>query len=216
THLPRGDTYRDPGALRDVRDLGSRGGGLVVRLARRELAVARHRIDGGGAAARGGRLWIQGGVRPDAFLAAAGPRRRAESRVGALGVAHPAPAVAILGFTGAVLHTVNHALFKGLLFLGAGAIYRATGTRNIDDLGGLARRMPLTWLGFLIGAAAIVGLPPLNGFVSEWLVFQDLFRAGQSGGGAGQTLRLAVFAAPVLALVGGLALACFAKAAGIV
>ena len=136
--------------------------------------------------------------------------------VGALGAAYGNPVVAILGYGAAALHTLNHALFKGALFLAAGAVARSTGTRDLERLGGLARRMPLTWLGFLVGAAAIIGVPPLNGFVSEWLVFQDLFRAGQSGGGAGQSLRLAVFAAPVLALVGGLALACFAKAAGIV
>jgi formate hydrogenlyase subunit 3/multisubunit Na+/H+ antiporter MnhD subunit len=132
--------------------------------------------------------------------------------VGALAAASGHPVVAILGYGAAVLHTVNHALFKSVLFLAAGAVYRATGTRNLEQLGGLARRMPVTWLGFLIGATAIIGLPPLNGFVSEWLVFQGLFRAGHEA----QALRLAVFAAPALALVGGLALACFAKIAGIV
>jgi NADH:ubiquinone oxidoreductase subunit 5 (subunit L)/multisubunit Na+/H+ antiporter MnhA subunit len=132
--------------------------------------------------------------------------------VGVLGAAHDAPAVALLGFAGALLHTVNHALFKSLLFLGAGAVYRATGTRNLEALGGLARRMPLTWLGFIIGATAIVGLPPLNGFVSEWLVFQGLFATGQSRG----ALRLALLGVPTLALIGALALACFAKVAGVV
>ena len=132
--------------------------------------------------------------------------------VGGLGAAAGNRVVAVLGYGGAVLHTLNHALFKSVLFLAAGAVYRATGTRNLEQLGGLARRMPLTWIAFLVGAAAIVGLPPLNGFVSEWLVFQGLLRAGQSSG----TLRLAVFAIPALALVGGLALACFAKVSGIV
>jgi len=132
--------------------------------------------------------------------------------VGALGARYGHPVVAVLGYGAAVLHTLNHALFKSVLFLGAGAVYRATGTRNVEALGALARRMPLTWLAFLVGAAAIIGVPPLNGFVSEWLVYQGLFRAGQSG----ETLRLAVLAAPALALVGGLALACFAKVAGVV
>jgi hydrogenase-4 component B len=132
--------------------------------------------------------------------------------VGALGAASGHPVVALLGYGGAVLHTLNHALFKSVLFLAAGAVYRATGTRNLEQLGGLARRMPLTWLGFLVGAAAIVGLPPLNGFVSEWLVLLGLLRAGQEP----EALRLAIFAVPALALVGGLALACFAKVAGIV
>jgi NADH:ubiquinone oxidoreductase subunit 5 (subunit L)/multisubunit Na+/H+ antiporter MnhA subunit len=82
----------------------------------------------------------------------------------------------------------------------------------MEELGGLAKRMPLTWATFVVGAAAIVGLPPLNGFVSEWLVYQGLFRAGLTG----ESVRLAVLAVPGLALVGGLALACFAKVAGAV
>ena len=132
--------------------------------------------------------------------------------VGAIGAASGNRVVAVIGYGGAALHVVNHALFKSVLFFAAGAVARATGTRDLERLGGLARRMPLTWLGFLVGAAAIVGLPPLNGFVSEWLVFQGLLRAGHSP----DALRLAVFAVPALALVGGLALACFAKVAGIV
>lgn len=132
--------------------------------------------------------------------------------VGVLGAAHGAPVVAVLGFAGGLLHTVNHALFKSLLFLGAGAVHRATGTRNIEELGGLARRMPLTWLGFAIGAAAIIGVPPLNGFVSEWLVYQALFATHASS----DLLRLALLGIPALALTGALALACFAKLAGVV
>lgn len=132
--------------------------------------------------------------------------------IGALGVAHHSPAIAMLGFAGGLLHTVNHALFKSLLFLGAGAVYQATGTRNMEELGGLARRMPWTWLAFVVGAAAIIGVPPFNGFVSEWLVYQGLFLTGQSGGG----LRLALVGIPALALIGALALACFTKVAGVV
>ncbi len=131
---------------------------------------------------------------------------------GALGLTYRQPVVAVLGFTGAVLHTLNHALFKSLLFLAAGAVVRATGTRVIDELGGVGRRMPLTALAFLVGSVAIVGLPPLNGFVSEWIVFQSLLR----GGAADNSLRLASVAAPGLALIGGLALACFAKVDGVV
>jgi Formate hydrogenlyase subunit 3/Multisubunit Na+/H+ antiporter, MnhD subunit len=82
----------------------------------------------------------------------------------------------------------------------------------MEELGGLARRMPLTWLAFVVGSAAIIGVPPLNGFVSEWLVFQTLFRAGFSA----DALRIAVLAVPGLALVGGLALACFVKVGGVV
>jgi hydrogenase-4 component B len=132
--------------------------------------------------------------------------------VGALGLAYGHPVVAVLGFTGAVLHTLNHALFKSLLFLGAGAVVRATGTRVIDELGGVARRMPWTAAAFLVGSVAIVGLPPLNGFVSEWVVFQALLRSAETG----TALRVASVAAAGLALIGGLALACFTKVGGVV
>jgi hydrogenase-4 component B len=131
---------------------------------------------------------------------------------GVLGLAHANPAVAVLGFAGAALHTLNHALFKGLLFLGAGSIAHGTGTRVLDRLGGLARRMPATAAAFLVGSAAIVGLPPLNGFLSEWLVFRSLLRAGLAPGAA----RPAVLAAAALGLIGALALACFAKVFGVV
>ena len=132
--------------------------------------------------------------------------------VGVLGVAHGMPAVAALGFAGAVLHTVNHALFKSVLFLGAGSVVRAVGTRHIDALGGLARGMPLTSLAFIIGATAIIGVPPLNGFVSEWLVFQGLMATGMGD----RVLHAALLGVPALALVGALALACFAKVTGVV
>jgi NADH:ubiquinone oxidoreductase subunit 5 (subunit L)/multisubunit Na+/H+ antiporter MnhA subunit len=132
--------------------------------------------------------------------------------VGALGITYQHPVVAVLGITGAVLHTLNHALFKSLLFLGAGAVVRATGTRVIDELGGVGRRMPLTAAAFLVGAVAIVGLPPLNGFVSEWVVFQALLLSSE----APTALRVASVAASGLALIGGLALACFAKVVGVV
>ena len=131
---------------------------------------------------------------------------------GALGMTYHHPVVAVLGFAGAALHTLNHALFKSLLFLGAGAVVRATGTRDIERLGGLAKRMPLTWAAFLVGSVAIVGLPPLNGFVSEWVTYQALLAGGMLEG----PIRLQVLAVAGLALVGALALACFAKVCGIV
>jgi len=131
---------------------------------------------------------------------------------GALGMTYHHPVVAVLGFAGATLHTLNHALFKSLLFLGAGAVVQATGTRNIERLGGLAKRMPLTWAAFLAGSVAIVGLPPLNGFVSEWLTYQALLAGGMLEG----PIRLQVLAVAGLALTGALALACFAKVCGIV
>jgi hydrogenase-4 component B len=130
---------------------------------------------------------------------------------GALGLAYGHPVIAVLGFAGAALHTLNHALFKSLLFLGAGSVIHATGARDIDRFGGVARRMPLTAAAFIVGAAAIVGLPPLNGFVSEWLVFQAVLRGGDAGG----ALPLAGLAAAALALIGALALACFVKVVGV-
>ena len=132
--------------------------------------------------------------------------------LGALGQLYHRPTLAILGYGAAVLHTLNHALFKSLLFMAAGAVHRRTHTRNIEELGGVARLMPWTFLMFVIGAVAIIGVPPLNGFVSEWLVFLGLF----DGAGTTDLLRLVVFGAPLLALVGGLALACFAKVTGVV
>jgi hydrogenase-4 component B len=131
---------------------------------------------------------------------------------GALGMTYHQPVVAVLGFAGATLHTLNHALFKSLLFLGAGAVVHATGTRDIERLGGLAKRMPLTWAAFLAGSVAIVGLPPLNGFVSEWVTYQALLAGGTLDG----PIRLQALAVAALALVGALALACFAKVCGIV
>ena len=132
--------------------------------------------------------------------------------LGALGAAYHQPAIALLGVAGALLHTLNHALFKSLLFLGAGAIVRETGLREIDRLGGLGRRVPGTALAFLIGSIAIVGLPPLNGFVSEWWIFRGLLGAGVAGG----SFRTAVIGAVGLALTGALALACFTKLFGAV
>ncbi len=132
--------------------------------------------------------------------------------IGTLGVKYDNHAVALLGFAGALLHTLNHALFKSLLFLAAGAVYRVTGTRKIDQLGGLVRIIPGTAWAFLIGSIAIVGLPPLNGFVSEWIIFRGLFEAA----GAGGVLRTSSAAAAGLALAGALALACFTKIHGVV
>jgi len=131
-----------------------------------------------------------------------------------LGRATGHPALVVLGLAGALLHVVNHATFKGLLFLGAGAVHHATGTRELDLLGGLSRAMPVTSALFLVGAAAISGLPPLNGFASEWLVFLASFAAVTERGPS--ALPLAGLAAPSLALVGGLAAACFAKVFGTV
>lgn len=120
------------------------------------------------------------------------------------------PSWIALGFGGALLHVVNHAIFKALLFYAAGAVIHATGTREIDRLGGLAKRMPGTALAFLVGAVAICGLPPLNGFVSELFIFVGFFDAIRSAWFWGG------LAAPGLALIGALATACFVKAYGAV
>ena len=132
---------------------------------------------------------------------------------GLLGVSTHSPVLAVLGFGGGLLHVVNHALFKGLLFLGAGAVAQGTGTREIDRLGGLLKRMPWTGVTFLVGAAAISGLPPFNGFISEFLIYLGAFGAIQGMPAAG-ILGITVIGAP--GLIGGLAAACFAKAFGIV
>ncbi|MBW7865385.1 MAG: hydrogenase [Candidatus Hydrogenedentes bacterium] len=134
--------------------------------------------------------------------------------VGYAGLAHGFPGMAALGFAGALLHVLNHALFKGLLFLGAGAVLHGTGTGDMDHLGGLLRRMPVTGATFLIGSAAICGLPPLNGFVSEFLIY-----LGAYDGVTSPPAVVAVACLPViagLALIGGLAAACFAKVFGVV
>lgn len=121
--------------------------------------------------------------------------------------------LALLALTATLYHTANHAAFKSLLFLAAGAVVHGAGTRDLNALGGLVKRMPWTAACFLLGAVAIAALPPLNGFVSEWLMFQALL----------QNVHLAVpglnlvFVAGIagLALTGGLAVACFVKAFGI-
>jgi hydrogenase-4 component B len=124
------------------------------------------------------------------------------------------PELILLGIAGALLHTWNHGLFKALLFLSAGSLIHATGTRGIDRMGGLARAMPRTALAFLVGAVAICGLPPLNGFVSEYLLYVGFFRAVAQPGG--DMWLAGAFGAPALALIGALAVACFVKVFGAV
>jgi hydrogenase-4 component B len=123
------------------------------------------------------------------------------------------PNLAAIALIAGLFHTLNHAMFKCLLFLGAGSVLKATHTRNMEKLGGLIRNMPVTALCFLIGAIAISGLPPLNGFVSEWLTYQALL----AGFGTTQSLTRLMFplAGALLALTAALAAACFVKAFGI-
>jgi hydrogenase-4 component B len=133
---------------------------------------------------------------------------------GMMALAYGRSDVASIGVAASLYHVLNHAVFKGLLFLGAGSVAMTTGTRQIEDFGGLLRRMPWTGLFFLIGAMAISGLPPLNGFASEWLTFQAFLFGFRSS-----TMPLVHFLFPVggavLALTTALAAACFVKAFGI-
>src|SRR5713101_5960818 len=125
--------------------------------------------------------------------------------VAVLGRALHRPELVVLGLAGGLLHVWNHGLFKGLLFLSAGAVIHACHTREIDQLGGLLPKMPRTSILFLIGAVAICGLPPLNGFVSELLVYLGLFDAARSS--QAEVWLAPSLAAAALALIGGLALA---------
>jgi len=134
--------------------------------------------------------------------------------MGILGLACGSPIITIMGFAGGLLHIINHALFKGLLFLGAGSVLHSTGTRNIEKLGGLLKSMPLTGITFLIASVAISGLPPLNGFMSEFLIyisgFNGIFLRDKTN------LIFSVSVIISLAIIGVLATACFTKAFGVV
>ncbi len=134
--------------------------------------------------------------------------------LGVLGWCEKSWTLAALGFAGAFLHIVNHAVFKGLLFMCAGSVLQATGTRAIDRLGGLLRRMPITGCAFLIGATAICGLPPFNGFLGEFLIYLGAFKGVLLAKSAIVVPAAVILAA--LALIGGLAALCFAKAFGAV
>lgn len=131
--------------------------------------------------------------------------------VAMLGRSADQPKWIVLGLAGCLLHVWNHSLFKSLLFLSAGSVVHAVHTRQIDSLGGLAKKMPWTATMFAIGAIAICGLPPLNGFVSELFVYIGLLDAVVTDGSL-----VAVIAVPVLAMIGALALACFVKVYGAV
>lgn len=122
------------------------------------------------------------------------------------------PGLALLSLTASLFHTLNHATFKSLLFMGAGAVINETHTRNMEEYGGLIRYMPQTALFFLVGSMAISALPPFNGFFSEWLTYQALFQGIFT---LDSTIKwIFIFATGSLAFTGGLALACFVKAFG--
>ena len=134
--------------------------------------------------------------------------------LGVIGIAENLPFLAVLGLGGGILHILNHLLFKSLLFYTAGSVYKQTHTRNIEQLGGLIKSMPKTALFFLLGALAISGLPPFNGFISEFLIYSGIFKSLQAG-----SLSVAIiilFSFSGLAIIGGLAIFCFTKVFSIV
>ena len=134
--------------------------------------------------------------------------------LGVIGLATGNTALSLLGFSGGLLHVLNHSLFKSLLFYNAGSVYLSSHTRNIGHLGGLMKKMPYTAVFFLIGSLAICGLPPFNGFISEYLIYLGMFKSF-SASNLYQTI-LVLVSITGLALIGGLAVFCFTKAFGIV
>ena len=134
--------------------------------------------------------------------------------LGCIGMGKGNNVLIVLGFAGALLHTLNHSLFKSILFYGAGNVYQSTHTMNIEELGGIGKKMPHTSFLFLISALAICGLPPFNGFVSEFIIYSGMF-AGLKDTMFG-FLFFIVSSLFALALIGGLAMLCFTKAYGTV
>lgn len=132
--------------------------------------------------------------------------------LGMLGITLGDPLITMFAFTGGLLHVLNHALFKSLLFFGAGAVVQQCGTGQIDRLGGLMKKMPVTGSSFLVGSVSISGLPPFNGFISEFLIYFAAFHALKYHH---STFLLAVLAILSLTLIGGLASFCFTKVVGI-
>ncbi len=135
--------------------------------------------------------------------------------VALVGAATDNAVLTVLGLLAALFHIINHAMFKGLLFLGAGSVLYSVHTRNMELMGGLSRVMPVTAACFLIGSLAISAIPPLNGFVSEWFTYQGLI-TGAMGAGAGAGLKIVLaFCVVSLAVTGALAVTCFVKAYGV-
>ena len=134
--------------------------------------------------------------------------------IGCIGLGTGNQVLSTLGFAGALLHTLNHALFKSLLFYAAGNLYQATHSMDIEKLGGLIKRMPQTAALFLIAAIAISGIPPFNGFVSEFIIYTGLYNWLSDA--TLVSLLAAISSTAGLALIGGLAMLCFTKAFGVV
>ena len=133
---------------------------------------------------------------------------------GFLGLSYGSCEMAFAGFAGALLHVMNHSFFKGLLFYGAGAVYAATHSRDMERMGGLIQKMPLCGLFFICGAAAICGLPPLNGFAGEFMIYIGLLRSGASG--SAMLMTSSTLALAFLSFTGAMALLCFTRLSGIV
>ncbi|WP_239670667.1 proton-conducting transporter membrane subunit [Vibrio variabilis] len=133
--------------------------------------------------------------------------------VAMIATAHNSPVIAAIGLLGALYHLLNHAVFKSLLFFGAGSVIYRIHTKDMDSMGGLGKLMPYTAVAFLIGTMAISALPPLNGFVSEWFIYQSLFSISQ------QPQLVMMIAGPIaivmLAITGALACMCFVKVYGL-
>lgn len=134
--------------------------------------------------------------------------------LGVIGIAENIPVLAVLGFGGGILHILNHSLFKSLLFYTAGSVYKQSHTRNIEQLGGLIKKMPKTAIFFLLGALAISGLPPFNGFISELFIYSAMFKSLHSASLFTDVILMFSFSG--LAIIGGLALFCFTKVFSII
>lgn len=132
--------------------------------------------------------------------------------LGLIGLGRSNNLLVFLGFGGALLHVLNHSLFKSLLFFSAGAVYQQTHTRDMDKLGGLAKKMPQTAALFLIGAIAIGGIPPFNGFISEFIIYCGLLNGIESANIAEITLMIMSFAG--LSIIGGISILTFTKTFG--
>jgi hydrogenase-4 component B len=132
--------------------------------------------------------------------------------LGLIGIGKDQSILCILGFGGALLHVLNHSLFKSLLFFSAGSVYSQTHTRDMDKLGGLIKKMPKTAILFLTGAIAIGGIPPLNGFISEFLIYCGILNGINSAGISQITLMILTFAA--ISLIGGISILAFTKTFG--
>jgi hydrogenase-4 component B len=132
--------------------------------------------------------------------------------LGLIGIAKNQSLLFFFGFGGALLHVLNHSLYKSLLFFSAGSVYSQTHTRDMDKLGGLIKKMPQTAVLFLIGAIAIGGIPPLNGFISEFLIYSGLLCGINSPGISQVTLMITTFAG--LSLIGGISILTFTKTFG--